>query len=59
MYLDMQTIKILAWGSALTIIPVKIFFLVRFIKKKMAIDEIKAAKQLSGLKAINTDVATK
>ena len=55
----MQTIKILAWGSALTIIPVKIFFLVRFIKKKMAIDEIKAAKQLSGLKAINTDVATK
>jgi hypothetical protein len=47
MQLDMQTIMMLAWGSALTIIPLKIYFLVRFIRKKMKIDEKNAANKCS------------
>ncbi|MBF0381885.1 MAG: hypothetical protein HQL69_12760 [Magnetococcales bacterium] len=41
----MQTIILLAWGSAIIIIPLKIYFLLRFIRKKMATDEIRAAKK--------------
>jgi hypothetical protein len=45
MQLDINTIMWIAWGSAL-IIPLKIFFLVRHIRKKMAADEAEASKKV-------------
>nr|CRH06826.1 protein of unknown function [Candidatus Magnetococcus massalia] len=42
MNIDMQTILWIAWGSAV-VIPIKIYLLIRYIRKKIAQDE--AAKQ--------------
>ncbi|MBF0447803.1 MAG: hypothetical protein HQL67_06340 [Magnetococcales bacterium] len=43
MNLDRESILWIAWGSAL-IIPIKIWLLTRYIRKKMAADEMAAKK---------------
>ena len=44
MYMDRETILWIAWGSAL-IIPVKIWFLTRYIRRMMAHDEALALER--------------